>query len=128
MIERPIPKEIRDFKEKIVFGLTVRQLIATIITLIICVPTYVFGRPYIGDELASWVCILVALPSVAVGFFKYNGMVFEHFLLAVFKYMFLVPTKRKYKTVTFFEELEMRDFAERKKERKSKKSNNNNIS
>lgn len=109
MIERPIPKEIKDFKEKLVFGLTARQLIATILTLIICVPTYIFGRPYLGDDLASWICIIVAFPTVAIGFYKKNGMNFEQYLKAIFRFNVIVPNTRKYKIENFFEQLEKED-------------------
>lgn len=109
MIERPIPKEIKDFKEKLVFGLTARQLIATILTLIICVPTYIFGRPYLGDDLASWICIIVSFPTVAIGFYKKNGMNFEQYLKAIFRFNVIVPNTRKYKIENFFEQLEKED-------------------
>lgn len=121
MIERPIPKEIKDFKEKIVFGLTVRQLISTIITLGICVPTYIFGRPYLGDDIASWVCILVGVPSIAFGFFQKNGMVFEKYICAILKSSVLLPTQRKYRSENFFEELEKKEMMEMKKSKTSGK-------
>lgn len=101
-----IPKEIRDFKEKIVFGLTARQLIATIFTLAICVPVYIWGRPYLGDDIASWICIFVGFPTIGIGFFKYNGMTFEQFLGAFIKQNILYPQKRKFKVENFFETLE----------------------
>lgn len=127
MIERPIPKEIKDFKEKIVFGLTLRQLIAAVLTLGICVPTYIFGRKYLGDELASWVCILVAVPSVAFGFFKQNGMNFEQYAWAVIKSSVLVPTQRKYKSENFFEELEKKETVEAGKKGNAKKNERSEI-
>lgn len=120
MIERPIPKEIKEFKEKIVFGLTLRQLIATILTFMICVPTYIFGRPYLGDDIASWVCILVGVPTIAFGFFKINGMVFEQYAYAIIKSTLLVPTHRKYKTENFFEELEKKEMKEMRSHKKMK--------
>lgn len=120
MIERPIPKEIKDYKEKIVFGLTVRQLIATILTLGICVPTYIFARPYLGDDISSWICILVGVPTIAGGFFKKNGMTFEQYVGAILKSTVLVPTQRKYKSENFFEELEKQEMLELKKNKKSK--------
>lgn len=125
MIERPIPKEIKDFKEKVVFGLTIRQLVATIITLGICIPTYVLGRPYVGDEVASWACILVGVPSIAFGFFSKNGMTFEKYVGAIVKSSVILPTQRKYKTENFFEELEKEEAKTNKegKERSLTKKN-----
>ena len=58
MIDKPIPKEIKDFQEKLVFGLTGRQLISVILALVVCIPTYIWGRPFLGDDLASWICIV----------------------------------------------------------------------
>lgn len=115
MIERPIPKEIKDFQEKLAFGLTARQLLATILTLIICIPTYMFGRKYMGDDLASWVCIIVAVPTVAIGFYKKNGMNFEQYLKAIFRFNVIVPVTRKYKIENFFEELEKTEQKNNKK-------------
>lgn len=113
MIERPIPKEIKDFKEKLVFGLAARQLIATILTLFICVPTYIFGRKYLNDDIASWICIIFALPTIGIGFFKKNGMTFEQYMKAIFMFSVVVPTTRKYKIENFFEELEKEKIKEK---------------
>lgn len=44
MIEIRIPKEIRTYKEKLFFGLTLRQLICTLIAVVVNVPLYWFGR------------------------------------------------------------------------------------
>ena len=46
MIAVRIPKEIRAYKEKLVAGLTARQLIASIIAVGICIPLYIFGKKY----------------------------------------------------------------------------------
>ena len=54
MITVRIPKEIREYKEKIFLGLSARQLIATIVTLAICIPLYWFGRKFIHEDLLAW--------------------------------------------------------------------------
>lgn len=121
MIEKPIPREIRDFKEKLVLGLTGRQLIAVILALIICVPTYIWGRPLLGDDVASWICILAATPSLMFGFYKKNGMTFEQYVKVMFRFNFIVPITRKYKIQNFFEELEKNE----KKNKRVKKGKAN---
>lgn len=104
MISVDVPKEIREYKERLVFGLTIRQLIAVIIALGTCVPLYLYGRKYINDEVLSWLIILIAIPCVAVGFFRKNGMPFEKYIYAVVKHQLLMPQTTVYKTGNFFRE------------------------
>lgn len=102
MIAVRIPKEIRAYKEKLVMGLTLRQMIATILALGICIPLYIFGKEVINEEILSWMIIAVALPLAGLGYFKYNGLVFEKFVTVIFKQAFLYPAKRKFKQENCF--------------------------
>jgi hypothetical protein len=102
MIAVRIPEEIRKYKEKIMLGLNARQLLATLIALFICVPLYWFGRKYMGDDTLSWIIIAIALPILAIGYFKFNGMPMERFVVAIFKHEFLFPRKRRYVTENAF--------------------------
>ncbi|MEG0614137.1 MAG: PrgI family protein [Oscillospiraceae bacterium] len=102
MIAVRIPKEIKEYKEKIAFGLTGRQIICSVLMLVIAVPLYVFGRKYIQEDVIAWLVILIGLPLAAIGFVKKNGMPFEKFIAAIFKSIFLYPSKRKYRTNSFF--------------------------
>ena len=98
MIAVRIPEEIRKYKEKIAFGLTARQLVCTLVALFICVPLYWFGRKYILEDILAWIIIAIAIPLEAVGFLKINGMPMEKFAVAAFKFEWLYPRKRKFKT------------------------------
>jgi hypothetical protein len=102
MIAVRIPKEIKEYKEKLVMGLNLRQLISSVLALGICIPLYLKGRAFINEEIISWVTMAVALPVVGFGFFKFNGMPFEKFVVAVFKQGFLYPVNRKYKSANCF--------------------------
>lgn len=102
MIAVRIPEEIRKYKERIMFGLSARQLICTIIALGICIPLYFFGNKYIDEDALSWIIILIALPIFAIGFFTFNGMPMEKFILAYLKFSFINPLKRRYKTENAF--------------------------
>lgn len=102
MIAVRIPEEIKKYKEKIAFGLTSRQLVSSIIALAVCVPLYWFGRSYIPEDVLSWLIILIALPLLAIGFFHFNGMPFEKFIVAWLKFEILFPRKRKFKTENAF--------------------------
>lgn len=105
MIEREIPKEIMDFDEKLALGLTLRQLASTIVCGGVCVPLYICGRKYFGDDITGWLVIATAVPTILIGFFKYQGVAFEKMLGRIAKQLFLLPSKRKYKIVNFWEEI-----------------------
>lgn len=102
MIEIKIPKEIRNYKEKLFFGLNLRQTLCTVIALGTNIPLYFALKPYLGDDLISWVIICIALPIFLIGYFNYNGMPFEQFIACIFRFMFLTPQRRKYKTENLF--------------------------
>ena len=102
MIEIKIPKEITEYKEKFLFGLTIRQFVSAAAALCICIPLYIFGKDFLGDDVVSWVIILVALPIFAFGFFKYDGMPFEQFLILLYRQKWVEPQKRKYEELPVF--------------------------
>ena len=94
--EVKIPKEIRQYKESIFFGLSARQFFCAILAVGIAAGVYLLLGKVIGKETASWLCIVLAAPAAMAGFFTYNGMTFEQFLWAVIKTEFLFAGDRKY--------------------------------
>lgn len=119
MIEIRIPKEITMYKEKLFFNLTLRQTICSAVAMAINIPLYFFGSKYIGEEMASWTVIVLAVPIMLTGFFKYNGMSFEKFAVVFIINNFLYPQKRKYKTENLFEILDKYEKEEKKNAKKS---------
>ncbi len=102
MIEIKIPKEITEYKERFLFGLTVRQCVSVAAALGICIPLYIFGKDYFGSEITSWLVILIAVPVFGFGFIKYNGMTFEKLVSVLFRQKFAEPQKRKYEELPVF--------------------------
>jgi hypothetical protein len=102
LIEVRIPKEIRTYKEKLFFGLNIRQTVCSVLAIAINVPLYIYLRPYIGEDMAGWLIMFTAGPLFLVGYFNYNGMPFEQFLVCILKFQFLTPRKRKYKTENIY--------------------------
>lgn len=122
MIEIKIPEEITSYKEKLAFGLTARQLLSTSLALAINIPLYIYGRKVIGDEAMSWIIIFTTLPIGFIGFFNYNGMTFEQFLVVMLQTEIIYPRKRKYQTDNLYENILKEDMRiEKIKERTSKK-------
>lgn len=104
MIEIRIPKEIKNYREKFFFGLTVRQCICAAVALLLCVPLYIFGGKILPQELISWLVLIVAAPLMLVGFFKYNDMTFEKFAAEWLYFKFSLQ-KRVYAYEPVFMEL-----------------------
>ena len=102
MIEVKVPKEIRSYKEKLFFGINLRQTICAVLAIGINVPIYIYLRPFIGDDIAAWIIILIAAPFFFIGFFQYNGMPFEQFALCIVRFQLLTPQKRKYKAENLY--------------------------
>lgn len=111
MIEIRIPKEIKNYREKLFFGLTLRQCICAGASLLICVPLYIFGSRYLSQEVISWLVVIIAAPLMLVGFFRYNDMTFEKFAVEWFYQMFS-PQKRMYSYEPVFMELRREYLAE----------------
>lgn len=101
MIEIKIPKEISEYKQKFLFGLTVRQFISVALALGICIPTYIFGKNAVGEDVISWVIIIIAAPIFCFGFLKFNGMPFEQFAITAIRQQ-IEPQKRTYVDLPVF--------------------------
>lgn len=93
-----VPAEVRKYKEKLVAGLTLRQLIAVGVILLVCLPLYIGGmiKGY-NEELLSWLVIIIGGTIGSFGFIKYHGMPMEKAAVAFLKYM-IYPGKRVVKT------------------------------
>ena len=92
-IEVRINKEVRDYQESVFFGLSLRQLIFALLAVLVAVGVYFGLHNIVGTGDIGWVCVLAAFPFALGGFFAYNGMTFEKFLLAFIRSELLYPKK-----------------------------------
>lgn len=97
-----IPKEIRDYKEKLIFGLSIRQIVSTIVGLGLAIPTYLIGKNYLPEDIIAIIAMIIAAPFAAIGYIKRNGMVFEKYFVTMLKFYFLYPSKTVYKSENYF--------------------------
>ena len=84
-LEIKVNKEILDYNESIILGLSFRQLLCSLAAVSIAVAVYMLLHETLGRELVSWVCLIAAAPFAVAGFYKYQGMTIEKFLAAVIK-------------------------------------------
>lgn len=123
-MEIKINKEIKDYQESMFFGLSARQFICSVVAVGVAVGAYFGLGKFLGKETVSWLCILCAAPFAAAGFFKYNGMTFERFIVAFIRSEFLCSGKRVYKSenilYNIYQEVLADDKVAEKKKRKKK--------
>ena len=108
-MEVRINKEVRNYQESLFFGLSLRQflfaLLAVAVAVGVAVGVYFGLRPVLGNGEIGWVCILAAFPFALGGFFQYNGMNLEQFLLAFFRSEFLTPKRLVFKSENMYAKL-----------------------
>ena len=75
--EIKINKEIRDYTESILLGLSLRQTIFSILACAVACGLYFLFKERLGTEFTSWLCMLGAAPFAAFGFIRFQGMYTE---------------------------------------------------
>lgn len=96
MIEIKIPKDVRKYKEKVVGGFTLRELITLIVTALIDISIYIFLKDKIGKQFSSYLVMFISIPFLLLGFKEKDGLKFEKYVIYFLKFHFLTPQKRKY--------------------------------
>ena len=77
-IEVEVPHEIMDYQSKVIFGLTLRQFVASLLVLFLVIPTYVVLNVIIdvNNQIANMVIMLMSAPILAYGFIQKDGFTF----------------------------------------------------
>ena len=101
-MEIKINKEIRNYKETLFFGLSLRQFACSVLAVGVAVGLYFALRNVLDRETVSWLCIVGAAPVAVAGFFKYNGMTLEKFVWAFIKSEFLMAGNRVWKSENYY--------------------------
>ncbi len=69
--------DVRDYKEEIYFGMTMRQLFFTGLAGAAALGVYFLCHRRMSMEMVSWLCVAAAVPFGALGFVKWHGLPFE---------------------------------------------------
>ena len=84
-MEIKVNREIRNQSESVFFGLSLRQLIFSLLAIGIAIAVYFLLGDAFSLETRSWLCILCAGPFGAMGFISYNGMTADKLLICILK-------------------------------------------
>ena len=101
-MEVRINKEVRNYQESILFGLSLRQLVFALLAVAVAVAVYFGLHQVMGTGEIGWVCILAAFPFALGGFFNYNGMTLERFLVAVIRSELAYPRRLVYRSENLY--------------------------
>lgn len=118
-MEIKIPKEVRSHKETLFFGLSARQFLCSALAVGMAVGVYVLLKDVLGQETASWLCVVAAAPLAVAGFFQYNGLTFEQFVWAFLKSELLCARPRVFRSENIY--LQAMGMGKKKKPAKRRK-------
>lgn len=90
-MEVKVNREIRDYSESVFFGMSLRQCAFAAAACAAAVGVFFAADPIFGLEMTSWMCILVAVPLVALGFLRWHGMAAEQIAVAWIRSELLTP-------------------------------------
>ena len=107
-MEVKINREIRQYTESMIFGLSLRQFVFSLLAVGVAIVLYFLIKPYAGMETVSWMCILGAAPFAAMGFITYHGMTAEQFLVAWLRSEMIEPREIRFESNNYYYEA-MRD-------------------
>lgn len=102
----PVPKDLSRVKTKVALNLTKRQLICFSIAGAIGVPTYLFTRTAIGNDVAVILMIALMLPFFFFAMYEKDGQPAEKIMRNFIRSRFLWPAKRPYKTENLYDYIE----------------------
>ena len=115
-MEVKINREIRNYTETMFFGLSLRQLVFSLLAVGVAVGLYLGLKSFVGTETISWMCIVGAAPFAAMGFVSYHGLSAEQFLWAWFRSELLEPKQLKCEPFNLYYEVLKSRIAVREKE------------
>jgi len=100
-----VPKDLSRVKNKLMFGLTRRQLICFSIAGAIGIPVYIFTRGTIGNSASALLMIAVMLPLFFFAMYEKDGQPAEVILKNYLRVAIFWPRKRPYVTENMYESL-----------------------
>lgn len=84
-----IGPDLREISETIWFGLNMRQLISSVVGIVLAVMIWMLCRDRLGQQYTSWLCCAAVAPCACIGFVKVQGQPFERFALSWLKFAFM---------------------------------------
>ncbi len=99
-----VPKEIKEYKQVVAFGLTLKQLLWCGAGVLTGVGVFFLVKDRMALDIVAIICMLSAMPFALMGFVKFNGMDAWELFVQWFKVTFLMRPL-KYETTNYYKDL-----------------------
>ncbi len=104
-----IPKDLGKIKTKVVFNLTLRQIIGFGFAAIFAIPAYLISKNIVGNDIGILILIIISFPFFFVTFYEKDGLKSEDYIkyiyLSKFHHSSIRISDKKYKRKKKQEEL-----------------------
>lgn len=86
MLYVKIPKDLREYQQKVWFGRTSNELVWIVLALLVGGLTFVICMLTIGTQIGSYITMGVSIPIFFCGFYQIQDMTVLEYLKKIFKY------------------------------------------
>ncbi len=104
-----VPKNMDTIKSKVALNLTLRQIICFTGAALVAVPIYFMTRGVVGDQVASLLLLVSAMPFFLVAMYEKNGLTAEKIFYYWFRQNILISGIRRYSSENIYTRLEIFD-------------------
>lgn len=98
-----LPKDISTIKQKVIFGMTKRQLICFGMGALLGIPLFFSIKGKIGVSPAAAVMIFTMIPFFLMALYEKDKRTLEKMIMDIIRLRFIRPEKRLYKTCSLYE-------------------------
>ena len=121
----PVPRDLTQVKDKIVFNMTKRQLICFGMAALLGVPSFFILKQFCSISMATMGMMVIMMPMFFLAIYEKDGMYLETILAHFVQAVFIRPGQRPYKTDNYYAALMREMEAEREVEAIVKNSEKN---
>lgn len=100
----PVPKDLSRVKNKLIFNLTLRQIIFFILAAIAGFPFYFLTKGIIGTDIAAIIMVVLMLPFFLFALYEKDGLPLEKIIVNYIRTK-KNPKTRPYKTENMYQYL-----------------------
>jgi len=118
----PVPKDLSKVRTKIIFNLTLRQIICFVLAAVVGFPFYFLTKGIIGVDVAATIMIVLMLPFFLLALYEKDGQPLEKIIINYIRTK-QNPKVRPYVTENMYQYLKDEGKRERGRQLEAKREN-----